>query len=76
MESHLSNLMDVLDPKKEIIEEIQKKFETGINCVGFYTNSNPGFHMDKELIQRLAGLNLSIDFDLYCYCDHEEEAEV
>jgi hypothetical protein len=37
MDSHLSNLMDILEPKKEIIEKIQERFETGINCVGFYT---------------------------------------
>lgn len=38
-----------------------------------YTNSTPGFHMDKELIQRLAKFNVPIDFDLYCYCDHDED---
>lgn len=73
IDSHLKALMELLERKKEIIKNLQTEYETGINCVGYYTNSNPGFHLNKHLVQQLAELNLDIDFDLYCYCDHEDE---
>jgi hypothetical protein len=72
-DSHISALLKILKPKTELIFKIQSLYETGINCVGYYTNTHPGFHIDKETIQNLATLNLSIDFDLYCLCDNHDK---
>ncbi len=73
MVAHISALLELLEPKKKVIKTLQSKYETGINCVGYYTDAHPGFHMEAKIIQKLAELNVSVDFDLYCLCDHEEE---
>jgi hypothetical protein len=64
-DAHLSNLMKALIPNAREIRELGLIYPTGINCVGYYSNVNPGFHMKKDLIQQCAQLELSIDFDLY-----------
>lgn len=66
-DAHLENLLSVLTPLKNEIAQLQLKYETGISCVGYYTNVNPGFHLSAELIKSCAFLNLCIDFDLYNY---------
>lgn len=66
-DSHLENLVKVLISKKEAINKLHQKYEAGINCVGYYTNVNPGFHLSAELIKACSELSLSIDFDLYTY---------
>jgi hypothetical protein len=67
IDSHIQNLVDVLITKKAEIEKLKTIYDIGINCVGYYTNVNPGFHMSKELIKSCAELDISIDFDLYTY---------
>jgi hypothetical protein len=70
-DSHLENLLTVLKDRKEAIAQLNKNYEVGINCVGYYTNVNPGFHMSADLIKSYAELGLSIDFDLYNSCELE-----
>lgn len=70
-DSHLENLLSVLKDRKEAIAQLNNDYEVGINCVGYYTNVNPGFHMSADLIKSYAELGLSIDFDLYNYCEPE-----
>jgi hypothetical protein len=66
-DSHISNLIEVLSSRKEAIKMLHEKYEIGINCVGYYTEANPGFHLSAELIKACAELSLSIDFDLYTH---------
>ena len=68
-DAHLSNLVEKLLPKKQQIKEIASKFSVGINCVGYYKNVHPGFHLNKALIAQCAELNLDIDFDLYNFSE-------
>ncbi len=66
-DAHLANLLEFLLPRKDQILSLKKEFETGINCVGYYTNVHPGFHINSKLLKNLAQLELNIDFDLYNY---------
>ena len=75
IDAHISALLELLESKKDVIEKLQSKYETGISCVGYYTDAHPGFHMNEKMIQSLANLKLSVDFDLYCLCDHDEAEE-
>ena len=74
-DSHITNILDAIEPQAAVLRELQTTCETGINCVGYYWNSNPGFHLSANLIGRCARLGLSIDFDLYNYPEENEEAE-
>ena len=51
--------------KKDAIDKLKEKYEIGINCVGYYYDTNPGFHMSADLINSCSTLGISIDFDLY-----------
>ena len=64
-DAHISNLIEVMLKKKDAIKILKEKYEIGINCVGYYHDANPGFHMSAELINSCSTLGISIDFDLY-----------
>lgn len=51
LEAHLAAVVEALQNKSEEIASLKKKYELGINCVGYYTNANPGFHLDPYLLQ-------------------------
>ena len=75
IDSHLDALLELISPRAPEIKEIGQECEIGINCVGYFYGAHPGFHLSRELIQRLSVLELSVDFDLYNYCskcDREE----
>ncbi len=66
IDAHILSLINILETKAEQIKQLPNKYDVGINCVGYFTCANPGFHLDSKLLKRCAALNLSIDFDLYC----------
>jgi len=72
-DEHIANLIEVMLSRKNILLELNSKYEVGINCVGYYTNVNPGFHMSADLIKSCADLGISIDFDLYSSFEPESE---
>ena len=71
-DSHLLALLDILEGKREHVLQAISKFRCGLQGVGYYTNENPGFHISGQLISRIAAFGLSVDFDLYCDCEHEQ----
>jgi hypothetical protein len=71
-DSHLKALLELLESKREQVLKVCSMYDCGISCVGYYTDENPGFHLDSDLISRLASFGLSVDFDLYCH--HDENA--
>jgi hypothetical protein len=66
-DAHLVKLLESLLSRKAEILALSKKYECGINCVGYYTNVHPGFHLSSKLLRDSAELELDIDFDLYNY---------
>ena len=64
-DAHIANLVEVMLKKKDAIDKLKEKYEIGINCVGYYYDTNPGFHMSADLINSCSTLGISIDFDLY-----------
>ena len=76
IDAHLVAVVDALYGKSEVIANLKKKYELGINCVGYFANANPGFHLDQNLLQKCAKLDISIDFDLYCLNKDDNESTV
>jgi hypothetical protein len=70
-DAHLLALLEILEGQRARVLEVIAQYTCGLQCVGYYTGENPGFHMDAALISRIASLGLSVDFDLYCSCDCE-----
>lgn len=74
IDAHINALLDILELRKEQIQELQNRgYTTGINCVGYYYDEHPGFGLSVEQLARLSTLGLSVAFDLYCLCKNENE---
>lgn len=67
-EEKIESLLDLLEQDREGVQRLVMEADAGIQVVAIFHNGNTmlgGVHLTKECIQRLAALNLSIDFDLY-----------
>ena len=78
LDAHIEAVLNIIEPKLTQILELQMQgCDIGINCVGYYTDANPGFHLSAKLLSRLAAFSFDVDFDLYCSCadDGEEQTQ-
>jgi hypothetical protein len=73
LDTHVESILELIEPKANIIKALTSTYYVGIQCVGYYTKTNPGFHMSSALLHRVAALGLWMDFDLYCVCDEDSE---
>ncbi|MDP4265398.1 MAG: DUF4279 domain-containing protein [Bacteroidota bacterium] len=67
-EDKLKKLLDYLDQDKEGVARLVDEARGSIQVAIEFHNGNTmlgGPHINKEVINRMAGLNLEIDFDLY-----------
>ena len=71
LQDHVDALLAILEKSASTLVDLGANCEIGISCVGYYFGSNPGLHLSASLIQRLAALRLSVDFDLYNYAGEE-----
>ncbi len=76
MDTHIEAVLDIIEPKRTQILELQAQGCTiGMNCVGYYHSPNPGFGLSAKLLSRLAAFSLDVDFDLYCSCADDDEEQ-
>ncbi len=76
LDRHIEAVLNIIEPKRTRILELQTHGCTiGMNCVGYYYSSNPGFGLSAKLLSRLAAFSMDVDFDLYCLCANEDEQE-
>jgi hypothetical protein len=75
LDRHLEALLKLIESKEDIIDKLSQEFQCGINCVGYYYEEHPGFHLSAELIARLAKIGLDVDFDLYCLSGDDEQGK-
>lgn len=68
-EIHLNALLDVLERKRGILEQISKKYNCEFSCAVFINNSEestPWIHLGKRYNEFVRSINIEFDFDLYC----------
>lgn len=76
LDAHINAILDLIEPKREQILELQAQgCKIGINCVGYYYSANPGFSLSAKLLSRLAKFSFDVDFDLYCLCADDGEVQ-
>ncbi len=64
--AHIDALLELLEPHAAGVKAIAELFEAGINAVVYYYEDfTPGIHLSAHAINRMAAMNLSVDFDLY-----------
>ncbi|HZM85003.1 MAG TPA: DUF4279 domain-containing protein [Blastocatellia bacterium] len=65
VQEHLEVLLPILEDHAEAIRSLAPQYEAVIQCVGYFGEPSPGFHLDAPTIARIAALGLAVDFDLY-----------
>jgi hypothetical protein len=59
-------LLPLLEDHAEGVRDIARRYAAGIRCYAYYHEEyNPEVHLPADLVQRIAALGLSVDFDLY-----------
>ena len=71
----LAALLPLLEARAVVLAEARRRFGAGLACAAYFREVNPGFHLDAELVARVAALGLSFDFDLYCLGAPEDPAD-
>jgi len=61
----LNHCIDVLEPHREILEELRSKGAKLELFVGWFLDRNGGDSLTPEVMQRLARLGVSLSFDIY-----------
>lgn len=76
LDTHIEAVLNIIEPKRAQIAQLQAKgYTAGINCVGYYYGTHPGFGLSAKLLSRLAAFQMDVDFDLYCLCANDDEEQ-
>lgn len=67
LEETLTKLLGKLMSKKEAIIKLTKKFDCVVSCGVTFYDYSAGLSLNQQIIQKLASLNLLIEFDLYFF---------
>ncbi|MGB6975338.1 MAG: DUF4279 domain-containing protein [Terracidiphilus sp.] len=65
LEDHLNWLLDVLEPKSDVVSKLAKEFDVDFFCGFSSANGQGGFTLDPALLARLARLTVPLFLDLY-----------
>jgi uncharacterized protein DUF4279 len=71
VDEHLDSLLAILEKHDAGLRAVAGKSAVGIQCAAFWHTSQPGFHLSKDLLARVATLGISLDFDMYCMDESE-----
>jgi hypothetical protein len=66
LEEQIKYLLEKIEPYRESIISLSKKYTVEFNTAIYYYEANPGFKLDKALIKKINQLNMGIYFDIYC----------
>jgi len=65
MVDHLKWLLDSLEPKRDVIRELSRKYRIDFFCGFASMNQQGGFTLDSVTLARLAELGVPLELDLY-----------
>jgi len=65
MVDHLNWLLDALEPKRDVIGELSRKYRVDLFCGFGSMNGQGGFTLDSVVLARLANLGVPLALDLY-----------
>jgi len=76
LEEQIADVLEQLKPKVEEVRRVSKAHGNGcMQLVGWFYQSYPGIHFEKDLIAKLSNFELSVDFDFYyMYSDAREDS--
>jgi hypothetical protein len=76
LESHIRDVLNQLASRTEQVRSLVQELGVGgIECVGHFHASYPGFTLAKDIISAMANLNLELDCDFYyMYSDRRDDS--
>ena len=66
LERHVEDVLEQLDRNKSAFEELSRELGGTMELVGYFREGEPGFGLEREIIERMAKYALTLDCDLYC----------
>jgi Domain of unknown function (DUF4279) len=66
MQEQLNSLLDVLSPKADVLKPLASKFHADLNLAGSCDGSSTVFSIDREMLQKIAALNLTLNCFYIC----------
>lgn len=75
VEHHVVDVLDQIRGREAVFQEIAKDLSIRMQCVGYYTEYNPGFQLKPEILKRLGDLGVTLDLDAYYLFEDEKETE-
>jgi hypothetical protein len=74
LEDHVRNVLDQLNTKQNVFQEISNEFGGLMQLVGHFYKYYPGMHFDKRIVCDLAKYELEVDYDFYyLYSENRED---
>jgi hypothetical protein len=71
-DTQIRKLLGILESLPPIISQLIEKYNGEIS-VGYASGEeNFGFHLSRDLLQRLSRLGVSLDFDIYSIHEHDD----
>lgn len=67
--THLENLLPRLERREQAVREVCRRYQAHVAVAAYFYGVNPAITLPPELIERIAGLQLGLEFDLYCLTD-------
>lgn len=61
-----ADLLKEVGPVKDNFKRLPARTCVQLACVAYIRNGTPSFSLEEPIIQLLADINASVDFDLYC----------
>jgi len=62
---HVCAVLELLEPRRAVVQKLSGRFAAWLVCVGYYTHSAPGLGLTATEVRGLADLGLGLDCDLY-----------
>lgn len=73
LKAHIRSVLAQLEGREDAVREYSRQFGGTMQLVGYFWQEYPGLHFEPELVSKIAGYGLAIDFDFYGLYSHRRE---
>ncbi len=67
LELAVKDVLDQLDTNGAAFEEVSRELDGTMELVGYFREHEPGFCLEREIVERMARYALTLDCDFYNY---------
>jgi hypothetical protein len=75
VERHVLDVLDQIRGREAVFRDLSREFCVRMQCVGYYSDYNPGFRLESDVVRRVAECGMMLDLDAYHLFDDTQETE-